>query len=993
MFASGGSGPSCGETAADPTSHQQHVGGGHVSNHPSPASTNPEQQPSSQYTTPDCSPELSALQYAQQHIVQSQSTQTQQHLQQVPQQPLFQEADRHRQVVIQQLHQHHSAMNHHSAAMKRPQQQRFQVASGDQQQLQQMQQQILQQPVAMLQTPILYSNNAATGAASAAGINSPVMIKKGRFRVVKGGGKCATPANTTYTTTTTTTNDIRSASSTTQTPSSNNIEPDNMDATMTSQPVLTVKRGRFVVKKSAAAIPPDATPASGGGRDDVERSPEGAAGGGGGSGGDGGPSPSVGEKESPSAVATKGRGNERTSNVVVVIAPSPSPAPSTNRTTKPSPAEANSNSTQQRSGTKQRGRFLVKTGGLGNGPFVSPAFTDAVVSISSSDAMMANHHHHHHHQQQQQQQQQHGASDTTMASPPHAGVVAADDVDDTSGNALGGGGGGGGGGVGVGGDVKKKGRFVVKTGGMTTPPVANSMASGRTNAIPPPSALNGAHNNVVPGSNQVPPPPPPSNIHIVDNSVPVHAPPGPASMVDANAHHATVASSNVTLPSPTTQAMRPQHAPTPQMPLLQQSQLSIPSVQGAGSSIGTACSIGSQQNQRPPPLLPPPQANASDAYPHPPQAHRRAATEARLPAEYPSPPKAANGASHPAAGKSSGWLGGTRGRNGRMIGGGGVGKVLHYLDTMRTEIVEADRCIASLQSDNRFLRDKNKELEAKNKDLERRLADEKRLRQKAEAKCASLFQRGHQEIEPAPSTDVDTRKDNCRSAHPAHEHASEERQNSSRGVCLEEMQSTTSDVFNNFKKPQQHPAQIGQSNPPKPLSRQNSLDESSAARSQTVTASQSTMGLSSIANQFDPLGAVIPVSNGSGSTTQTGDTNAKTGMSHFDPLGTPCDIDPVRVPLNGVPLMPDKASDNPQPSADHAKYTLNNINARASHFDPLGTPERPGLCLKANNDAISAVMVNGLPQIPDIASTGRESNDDPFDEIVRMSHSQLQSYD
>ena len=41
--------------------------------------------------------------------------------------------------------------------------------------------------------------------------------------------------------------------------------------------------------------------------------------------------------------------------------------------------------------------------------------------------------------------------------------------------------------------------------------------------------------------------------------------------------------------------------------------------------------------------------------------------------------------------------------NGRLLGTGGVGKVLHYLESVRLEVVEADRSLASLLSDNRFL--------------------------------------------------------------------------------------------------------------------------------------------------------------------------------------------------------------------------------------------------------------------------------------------------
>ena len=113
------------------------------------------------------------------------------------------------------------------------------------------------------------------------------------------------------------------------------------------------------------------------------------------------------------------------------------------------------------------------------------------------------------------------------------------------------------------------------------------------------------------------------------------------------------------------------------------------------------------------------------------------------------------------------------------------------------------------------------------------------------------------------------------------------------------------------------------------------------------------------------------------------------------------------VALNGLPSMPETASDTPLP-VDHAKYTPNNAtNAWTNHFDPLGTPpERPA---PNANDAFPSIMLNGLPQMPDINSThnparapssssrSRSSSsnpsEDPFDEIVRMSHSQMQDYD
>lgn len=92
---------------------------------------------------------------------------------------------------------------------------------------------------------------------------------------------------------------------------------------------------------------------------------------------------------------------------------------------------------------------------------------------------------------------------------------------------------------------------------------------------------------------------------------------------------------------------------------------------------------------------------------------------------------------------TSNWRGisGSYGKNGRLIGCGGVGKVLHNLDSLRQEVLEADKSMTSLQSDNRFLRNKNKELEAKISNLEKRLQEEKALRRSAETKLQTLRQK------------------------------------------------------------------------------------------------------------------------------------------------------------------------------------------------------------------------------------------------------------
>jgi len=109
---------------------------------------NPEQSTNHQYTTPNCSPELSALQYAQSF----------QHPESVPQQPLFhdQAADQQHPPPTNRLAQQHAARLMHHQAMQHQQQ---------------LQQQLPQPPMAMPQTPILYSNANATAQG-----NSPVSI-------------------------------------------------------------------------------------------------------------------------------------------------------------------------------------------------------------------------------------------------------------------------------------------------------------------------------------------------------------------------------------------------------------------------------------------------------------------------------------------------------------------------------------------------------------------------------------------------------------------------------------------------------------------------------------------------------------------------------------------------------------------------------------------------------------------------------------------------
>lgn len=72
---------------------------------------------------------------------------------------------------------------------------------------------------------------------------------------------------------------------------------------------------------------------------------------------------------------------------------------------------------------------------------------------------------------------------------------------------------------------------------------------------------------------------------------------------------------------------------------------------------------------------------------------------------------------------------------------GGMGKMFHFLEQMKLEVVNAEKIIKSLQSDNKFLRGKNKELEAKCNEVDRMHAEEKVARESAELKIKTLKKR------------------------------------------------------------------------------------------------------------------------------------------------------------------------------------------------------------------------------------------------------------
>ena len=180
---------------------------------------------------------------------------------------------------------------------------------------------------------------------------------------------------------------------------------------------------------------------------------------------------------------------------------------------------------------------------------------------------------------------------------------------------------------------------------------------------------------------------------------------------------------------------------------------------------------------------------------------------------------------------------------------------------------------------------------------------------------------------------------------------------------------------------------------PKPqISRNNSyvdaLSDAKPVESLTpASASQSMTCLSSVVNQFDPLGSALP-STVTVQVPQVADS--QTCISAI----TTNNHDNVAIP---IVVAATTASTGEMQCAT-------NINSKtATHFDPLGTPERP-------TTTVPAVVINGVPQMPITGLSPKMNNgnvtvpfivpilhhqpkqqqqkpinqqEDPFDEIVK----------
>ena len=241
--------------------------------------------------------------------------------------------------------------------------------------------------------------------------------------------------------------------------------------------------------------------------------------------------------------------------------------------------------------------------------------------------------------------------------------------------------------------VKKKGRFTVKTGA-----AVRSATTSPVKAAPPDPQFNGnqalqlsalqhtrAYSHPLTGIQTT------TSLMDANGNMFTGMPTTTTSLVDMNGHLMVL--SNV--PLSLSQAVPPH--PLNQVPVA--SNFVNPPVHG------TTVSVGSQTQS--PQMQPPPESAPCDPLANPslhtsPLSQPRAVVDERLPsnAHAPRPPRptGASGANSSTSGRAP-----SDGKLGRLIGTGGVGKALHYLDTIRSELVEADRAMVSLQSDNRFL--------------------------------------------------------------------------------------------------------------------------------------------------------------------------------------------------------------------------------------------------------------------------------------------------
>ncbi|KAL7473974.1 hypothetical protein ACHAXS_014244 [Conticribra weissflogii] len=240
---------------------------------------------------------------------------------------------------------------------------------------------------------------------------------------------------------------------------------------------------------------------------------------------------------------------------------------------------------------------------------------------------------------------------------------------------------------------------------------------------------------------------------------PVQVPSQTMGLVDVNGQIMAISAA----PAPNHQLHIPSLQPGQQPSIQHPFPVAPPQIQGQQMFANSVQSMAPAASMQPLAFAAPPQSSnigeiSQQIHPQPPQPQPIPSTQPQenrsvketIPGATTTNSSIASNASKPrvagTSGTNLGAIAGTRvgaggNPNGRLIGTGAIGKLLHNMECLRVEVVEADKSLTSLKSDNRFLRDKNKELEGKNQDLERRLAEEKSLREALDIKYRNLRQK------------------------------------------------------------------------------------------------------------------------------------------------------------------------------------------------------------------------------------------------------------
>jgi hypothetical protein len=615
--------------------------------------------------------------------------------------------------------------------------------------------------------------------------------------------------------------------------------------------------------------------------------------------------------------------------------------------------------------TKKKGRFLVKTTSVPDAPALVPP-TEAVADTEKSDSDDA---------------VSKGGGLPPQLPPPDNRAAGAN-------------------------NVKKKGRFRIKSG-LNLADVESSLASDKADghirkpseetlqSVPKLSSVSMGDNTVDEGTPSIA-----SNTQLPDTAANAQVPQVPQyttfvpsmTSYDVNNQVMMVSAPFVTAQN-TAMPMMQTSLQQPQMQQMYQNQVQVQqqqqqqqlqqlhhhnhqqqhvsaAQQPVHNAVASSHSLGLSLSN---PNSPIPKTEPSQTQPHqvPPLPQ-----QARSNSPIPKRPTTASAQTGTNSGAGS-WRGisGSNGKNGRLIGCGGVGKILHNLDSLRQEILDADKSMTSLQSDNRCLRNKNKELEAKISNLEKRLAEEKSLRRTAEAKLQTLRQKV-KELQPVNSGDTHSGKEIREKMNEmASSIASDGKQVSNTG---EEKQDTDDCDGGQDSKSQKGISLSKVEHEPKPKSPQ--------IIRRTLTGSISDLDMASLAKPrlADMAPTFCP------STSSVGMTQNSHNLQSLvdDNIAAP-------IPIFVTTQMPISEGEN------------------AQHFDPLGTPEKSQPQLNIQSFVVSPMVpsvptlthLNGTPamatvpvpvytlpmstiQIPSQQQQclSKQQEHDPFDDIVCRGH-------